>query len=432
MAAAGEAASVGKPDRRLLLSALEHVAVQTWEQTEEGRNWLEKVMPQKETEQPNKLREAMSRERWVPMRALLALGTAPRDPEASSEVLDPIVAEEGEEQDKVTLKNMRVASADTWFKRLQHASLGDVIAPYFHQNVVGTVRRRIPMPLLPRYHSKLLAKLDSESRRTAGLVFRRILMAEEFLIRYLADLPRSRAELWTQYLTRRYTEPLPGHQESLRDRVQAYLEGLVQAGRNETLKAGYLGAATNLNVVQLVKGGMKGDRYFLGFNTPYRPEILVATSVGQEGIDLHRECRHVIHHDLCWSPATIEQRTGRIDRIGSKVERERAWASADKKPTLDVAVPYLAATYDERMFEELYKRAQLFEVTMGGDFRVEGRIVPEDALGEARRRKKLGIGTMEEDLGEETKTQVVDLPRGMVEWLRIDLGVWKRLLNTGT
>jgi hypothetical protein len=114
------------------------------------------------------------------------------------------------------------------------------------------------------------------------------------------------------------------------------------------------------------------------------------------------------------------------------VERERAGASADKKPTLDVAVPYLAATYDERMFEELYKRAQLFEVTLGGDFRVEGRIVPEDALGEARRRKKLGIGTIEEDLGEETKTQVVDLPQGMVEWLRIDLGVWKRPLNRGT
>lgn len=50
-------------------------------------------------------------------------------------------------------------------------------------------------------------------------------------------------------------------------------------------------------------------------------EILVSTSVGQEGIDLHRECRHVIHHDLCWNPATIKQRTGRIDRIGSKVER---------------------------------------------------------------------------------------------------------------
>ena len=117
--------------------------------------------------------------------------------------------------------------------------------------------------------------------------------------------------------------------------------------------------------MQLVQGSTKTrDQYFLGFNTPYRPEIMISTSVGQEGIDLHRECRHVIHHDLCWNPATIEQRTGRVDRIGSKVERERLHAGVTNSPNLEIAVPYLAATYDERMFEELYHRAQLFEVTM--------------------------------------------------------------------
>ena len=163
----------------------------------------------------------------------------------------------------------------------------------------------------------------------------------------------------------------------------------------------------------------------LGFNTPYRPEILVLTSVGQEGIDLHRECRHVIHHDLCWNPATIEQRTGRVDRIGSKVERERAEPTDDPLPTLDIAIPYLAATYDERMFEELYRRAQLFEVTMGGDFRVEGRISPEEAEANGRRRKEVGMGSEDEDLGEENETGTVALPPGMVERLRIDLSVWK-------
>src|SRR6516165_8653616 len=148
-------------------------------------------------------------------------------------------------------------------------------------------------------------------------------------------------------------------------------------------EAGYHAAAENRNVVQLVQGGTANrDRYFLGFNTPYRPEILIATSVGQEGIDLHRECRHVIHHDLCWNPATIEQRTGRVDRIGSKVERERVGAAADGGPMLEIAVPYLAATYDERMFEELYRRAQLFEVTLGSEMRVEGRIDPDKVASE--------------------------------------------------
>jgi superfamily II DNA/RNA helicase len=208
------------------------------------------------------------------------------------------------------------------------------------------------------------------------------------------------------------------------------LETLVRARQNQSLLDGYFSAAENRNVVQLVQGGTANrDRYFLGFNTPYRPEILISTSVGQEGIDLHRECRHIIHHDLCWNPATIEQRTGRVDRIGSKVERERIGSPNENGPSLEIAVPYLAATYDERMFEELYRRAQLFEVTMGGDVRVEGRVegrIDSDDLDqERRRREKLGIGTDDEDLGEDGATGTVDLPASMVEQLRIDLSIWK-------
>ena len=95
-------------------------------------------------------------------------------------------------------------------------------------------------------------------------------------------------------------------------------------------------------------------------------------------------------------------------------------------PRLGQPVPYLAATYDERMFEELYRRAQLFEVTLGGDMRVEGRIELEHVKGEKRKREKAGIGTEDEDLGQESDdTGAVDLPKDMVERLRVDLSVWK-------
>jgi hypothetical protein len=273
----------------------------------------------------------------------------------------------------------------------------------------------------------LLAEFDLDTRAVAGQVFRRILMAEEFLLRYLADVEKDQAERWADYLSERYVKPLDGHLESLRDRVHAYFETLVRAKKNRALLSGYHAGAENRDVVQLVKGDTNDrDRYFLGFNTPYRPEILVSTSVGQEGIDLHRECRHVLHHDLCWNPATIEQRTGRVARIGSKVERERMGVQDGTGPTLEIAVPYLAATYDERMFEELYRRAQLFEVTLGGEMRVEGRIAPEHVLSDHRRREKLGIGSDDEDIGEESEeTGVVDLPTDMIERLRVDLSVWK-------
>jgi len=89
---------------------------------------------------------------------------------------------------------------------------------------------------------------------------------------------------------------------------------------------------------------------------------------GQEGIDLHRHCRHVVHYDLPWNPAVLEQRTGRADRIGSKTFRERELSGTARSVVLDIGVPFLAGTYDERTFEELRLRAQTFEVLTGGDF----------------------------------------------------------------
>jgi hypothetical protein len=78
------------------------------------------------------------------------------------------------------------------------------------------------------------------------------------------------------------------------------------------------------------------------------------------------------------------------------------------------------------MFEELYRRAHLFEVALGGDMRVEARIGPEHVKREKQKREKAGIGTEDEDLGiEGDDTGAVDLPKDMVERLRVDLSVWK-------
>lgn len=44
--------------------------------------------------------------------------------------------------------------------------------------------------------------------------------------------------------------------------------------------------------------------------------ILIATDVISEGINLQRMCSTMVHYELPWNPNRIEQRTGRIDRIG--------------------------------------------------------------------------------------------------------------------
>ena len=97
--------------------------------------------------------------------------------------------------------------------------------------------------------------------------------------------------------------------------------------------------------VRLANGEVKAEtrrRLLLTFNTPLFPEILIASSVMAEGVDLHLNCRYVIHHDLCWNPSTLEQRSGRVDRIGSKAERV--------KKSINIFMPYVAATQDEKMF----------------------------------------------------------------------------------
>lgn len=426
MVAQKEYASSEKPDRRLLIAATEQVAVRWWREFGEGKKWLGEVL-----RNCPELEERMVSPAWLEAREPLSRSRRASampfpDPEALELAMDPLEAEESDI--RVQTKERAGAgkdAVDSWVRRLREDAIGEIVAPYFRRGLIEASNRR--QPLLTKHHQALLAQFDLETRAVAGQVFRRILMAEEFLLRYLADVEKEQTERWADYLSERYDKPLNGDLESLHDRVRAYLETLVRAQKNQALLAGYHAGAENRNVVQLVTGATQNrDRYFLGFNTPYRPEILVSTSVGQEGIDLHRECRHVIHHDLCWNPAMIEQRTGRVDRIGSKVERERMGAQNGEGPTLEIAIPYLAATYDERMFEELYRRAQLFEVTLGGEVRVDGRIDPEQIASEHRRREKLGIGTDDEDIGDETgDTGVVDLPRDMIERLRIDLSVWK-------
>jgi superfamily II DNA or RNA helicase len=47
-----------------------------------------------------------------------------------------------------------------------------------------------------------------------------------------------------------------------------------------------------------------------------RTTVLLATDAAGEGLNLHRACRVVINLELPWSPVRLEQRVGRVDRIG--------------------------------------------------------------------------------------------------------------------
>jgi hypothetical protein len=259
--------------------------------------------------------------------------------------------------------------------------------------------------------------IDLQTRAMVMQALRRAVLRESVLLRLLPDRTERDQAGWGQLLAAAFYKSLEKQHESMADRIAVFLEDIDSASGSlqDLNSARYaLFDATKLRdqqFVALVKGsggGTQGtrDRVFMGFNTPLLPEVLVCTSVGQEGIDLHRHCRHVVHYDLAWNPAVLEQRTGRTDRIGSKTFRERS-APDGADVVLDIGVPYLAGTYDERMYEELRLRAQMFEVLTGGDYAVDQANNGEEG-----------------QEGQTLNLSVTPLPPSMLEHLRVSLNVW--------
>lgn len=116
---------------------------------------------------------------------------------------------------------------------------------------------------------------------------------------------------------------------------------------------------------QIPVGRMSGGvnkRLVQQFRMPGFPLVLATTDVLQEGEDLHTFCRRVIHYGITWTPSAMEQRTGRIDRIGSLVQRE-----LDGRPRppegdelLQVYYPYLEDTVEVFQVRRVLERLNTF------------------------------------------------------------------------
>ena len=69
--------------------------------------------------------------------------------------------------------------------------------------------------------------------------------------------------------------------------------------------------------------------------------LLFTGDIASEGVNLHRQCHHLIHYDLPWSLIRIEQRNGRIDRYGQSTPPSSArcccspatWTTSARRPT---------------------------------------------------------------------------------------------------
>jgi superfamily II DNA or RNA helicase len=64
--------------------------------------------------------------------------------------------------------------------------------------------------------------------------------------------------------------------------------------------------------------------------------VLLAGDMASEGLNLHRQCHHLIHFDLPWSLIRLQQRNGRIDRY-TQTQQPRIYALALTPADADIA-----------------------------------------------------------------------------------------------
>lgn len=78
--------------------------------------------------------------------------------------------------------------------------------------------------------------------------------------------------------------------------------------------------------IALLHGGMSPEERTaaLGEFGSGAARVLLATDAAGEGLNLQATCRLVILYELPWSPARIEQRIGRVDRLGQQ-RRVHVW-----------------------------------------------------------------------------------------------------------
>jgi SNF2 family DNA or RNA helicase len=80
--------------------------------------------------------------------------------------------------------------------------------------------------------------------------------------------------------------------------------------------------------------------------------LLIATDAGAEGLNLQQRCHVVVNYDLHWNPMRIEQRIGRVHRLGQQRE-------------VVVCNFALRDTIDDYVLQLLYEKISLFTLTIG-------------------------------------------------------------------
>jgi SNF2 family DNA or RNA helicase len=98
--------------------------------------------------------------------------------------------------------------------------------------------------------------------------------------------------------------------------------------------------------------GDEKDTVIADFAKTSGPSVLLSSEVGSEGLDL-QFCRFLVNYDLPWNPMKVEQRIGRLDRLGQKAER------------ISIINFAVQNTIEDRIVMRLYDRINVFRESIG-------------------------------------------------------------------
>ncbi len=136
--------------------------------------------------------------------------------------------------------------------------------------------------------------------------------------------------------------------------TQTYLQSLFeQAGYQVALFHGEYGSS-----------GYSKRAEFERFKKDPAVRVMLSTEVGGEGLNF-QFCHVMFNYDLPWNPMRIEQRIGRLDRIGQKRD-------------VHIYNFFLEGTLDARILTVLQDRIRLFEETIGNLDPILGEDIERD------------------------------------------------------
>lgn len=146
--------------------------------------------------------------------------------------------------------------------------------------------------------------------------------------------------------------------------------------------------------VAVIHGGIANDQRWVEierFKDPNGPRILLSSEVGSEGIDLQFS-RVLINYDLPWNPMRVEQRIGRIDRVGQQAKR------------LSIVNFKVLNTIEERLYDRLHSKLARFSNSLGDLEAVIGNEV-----------QHLTVELLSKDLSPEEEIQLMEQSERVIE-----------------